>query len=59
MDWVGEVTVMEMGGTETELVGMEMAGTGMVGMEMAVVGEAQTEVVKHRMLHTIIADLQV
>jgi hypothetical protein len=50
---------MEMVGTETELVGMEMAGTGMVGMEMAVVGEAQTEVVKHRMLHTIIADLQV
>ncbi len=48
-DWVGEVTVMEMDGTETE----------MVGMEMAVDGEAQTEVVKHQMLHTIIADQQV
>jgi hypothetical protein len=45
-DWDGEVTVMEMDGTETE----------MVGMEMAVDGEAQTEAVKHPMLHTIIAD---
>lgn len=48
-DWVGVVTVMEMVGTETE----------MVGMEMAVDGEAQTEAVKHQMLHTIIVDLQV
>lgn len=48
-DWVGVVTVMEMAGTETE----------MVGMEMAVDGEAQTEVVKHQMLRTIIVDLQV
>ncbi len=48
-DWVGVVTVMEMAGTETE----------MVGMEMAVDGEVQTEVVKHQMLHTIIVDLQV
>jgi hypothetical protein len=48
-DWVGVVTVMEMAGTETE----------MVGMEMAVDGEAQTEVVKPQMLRTIIADLQV
>ena len=48
-DWVGEVTVMEMDGTETETV----------GMEMAVVGEAQTEAVKHPMLQTIIVDPQV
>ena len=49
MDWVGEVTVMETGGTETEMGGMEMAEDG----------EAQMEVVKHQMLHTIIVDLQV
>lgn len=48
-DWGGVVTVMEMAGTETE----------MVGMEMAVDGEAQSEAVKHQMLHTIIVDLQV
>ena len=48
-DWGGVVTVMEMAGTETE----------MVGMEMAVDGEAQTVAVKHQMLHTIIVDLQV
>lgn len=48
-DWGGVVMVMEMVGTETD----------MVGMEMAVDGEAQTEVVKHQMLRTIIVDLQV
>jgi hypothetical protein len=48
VDWVGEVTVMETGGTEAEMAGMEMAEDG----------EAQMEVVKHQMLHTIIVDLQ-
>jgi hypothetical protein len=48
-DWAGEVTAMEMAGTETE----------MAGMVMVVDGEAQTWVVKHQMLHTITVDLQV
>ena len=43
-DWAGEVTVMEMAGTETGMV---------------VDGEAQTGVVKHQMLHNIIVDPQV